>query len=79
MPPAETMKTRTADILGFASLMLLTALFANRYVDFSIAPYEDAAMLMFKRHFSLIPVVEGDRLVGIVRRIDILARLYATH
>ncbi len=43
------------------------------------ATLEDAAMLMFKRHFSLIPVVEGDRLAGIVRRIDILARLYATH
>ncbi len=40
---------------------------------------EDAAMLMHKRHFSLIPVVEGDKLVGIVRRIDILTRLYATH
>ena len=43
------------------------------------ATLEDAAMLMLKRNFSLIPVVEDDKLVGIVRRIDILARLYATH
>ena len=43
------------------------------------ATLEDAAMLMLKRKFSLIPVVEDDKLVGIVRRIDILTRLYATH
>ena len=43
------------------------------------ATLEDAAMLMHKRRFSLIPVVENGRLVGVVRRIDILARLYATH
>ena len=43
------------------------------------ATLEDAAMLMLKRRFSLIPVVENDKLVGIVRRIDILTRLYATH
>ena len=40
------------------------------------ATLEDAAMLMFKRHFSLIPVVENGKLIGVVRRIDILARLY---
>jgi CBS domain-containing protein len=40
------------------------------------ATLEDAAMLMHKRHFSLIPIVEDDRLVGVVRRIDILRRLY---
>lgn len=40
------------------------------------ATLEDAAMLMFKRHFSLIPVVEDGKLVGVVRRIDILRRLY---
>lgn len=40
------------------------------------ATLEDAAMLMLKRRFSLIPIVEGDRLIGIVRRIDILRRLY---
>ena len=43
------------------------------------ATLEDAAMMMLKRRFSLIPVVEDDKLVGIVRRIDILTRLYATH
>jgi CBS domain-containing protein len=43
------------------------------------ATLEDAAMMMLKRKFSLIPVVEDERLVGIVRRIDILTRLYATH
>lgn len=43
------------------------------------ATLEDAAMLMLKRKFSLIPVVEDGRLVGVVRRIDILTRLYATH
>ena len=40
------------------------------------ATLEDAAMLMFRRHFSLIPIVENGALVGIVRRIDILRRLY---
>ena len=40
------------------------------------ATLEDAAMLMFKRHFSLIPVVEDGKLIGVVRRIDILQRLY---
>ena len=40
------------------------------------ATLEDAAMLMHKRHFSLIPVVENGKLVGVVRRIDILRRLY---
>ena len=33
-------------------------------------------MLMFKRPFSLIPVVEDGKLIGVVRRIDILRRLY---
>ena len=40
------------------------------------ATLEDAAMLMLKRRFSLIPVVEDGKLVGIIRRIDILRRLY---
>ncbi len=40
------------------------------------ATLEDAAMLMLKRHFSLIPVVDDGRLIGVVRRIDILRRLY---
>ena len=43
------------------------------------ATLEDVAMLMLKRRFSLVPVVEEGRLVGIVRRIDILTRLYAGH
>lgn len=43
------------------------------------ATLEDVAMLMLKRDFSLIPVVDEGRLVGVVRRIDILTRLYATH
>ncbi len=40
------------------------------------ATLEDAVMLMYKRHYSLIPVIENDKLVGVVRRIDILRRLY---
>lgn len=40
------------------------------------ATLEDAVMLMYNRHFSLIPVVEDGSLVGVVRRIDILRRLY---
>ena len=40
------------------------------------ATLEDAAMLMFKRRFSLLPVVEDGRLIGVLRRIDILQRLY---
>ena len=40
------------------------------------ATLEDAAMLMYKRHFSLIPVVENGQLLGVVRRIDILRRIY---
>lgn len=40
------------------------------------ATLEDVAMLMHKRHFSLIPIVDDGKLVGVVRRIDILSRLY---
>lgn len=40
------------------------------------ATLEDAAMLMCKRRFPLIPIVEGEQLVGVVRRIDVLRRLY---
>ena len=40
------------------------------------ATLEDAAMLMYKRHFSLIPVVDDGKLIGVVRRIDILRRIY---
>ena len=40
------------------------------------ATLEDAAMLMLRRRFSLIPVVDDGDLVGVVRRIDILQRLY---
>ena len=43
------------------------------------ATLEEVAMLMYERGFSVLPVVEGDRLVGVVRRIDILTRLYAIH
>ncbi len=43
------------------------------------ATLEDAAMLMLKRNFSLIPVIDDGRLVGIVRRIDVLTWLYGTH
>lgn len=39
---------------------------------------EQAAMLMYERKFSLLPVVDGEgRLVGVVRRIDLLNRIYA--
>lgn len=40
------------------------------------ATLEEIAMLMLKRKFSLIPIVEDGKLVGVVRRIDILRRLY---
>lgn len=37
---------------------------------------EDAALLMHKRHLSVLPVVDGEKLVGIVRRIHLLNRIY---
>ena len=37
---------------------------------------EEAAMLMHERRLSVLPVVEGERLVGMVRRINLLRRIY---
>lgn len=37
---------------------------------------EEAAMLMHERHLSVLPVVEGDTLVGMVRRINLLRSIY---
>lgn len=37
---------------------------------------EEAAMLMFKRRLSVLPVVDGDRLIGMVRRIYLLRQIY---
>lgn len=41
------------------------------------ATLEEAAMLMYQSKFSVLPVVDGERLVGMVRRIDLLRRIYA--
>ncbi len=38
---------------------------------------EDAAMLMHKRRLSVLPVVDGERLVGMVYRINLLQRIYS--
>ena len=40
------MNKRTSDILALVLLTALTVLFALLFVDFSIPPFEDAAMLM---------------------------------
>ncbi len=40
------------------------------------ATLEEAALLMYECHLSMVPVVSGDVLVGVVRRNDILAILY---
>ena len=37
---------------------------------------EDLAMLMYEKHLTLVPVVEDGKLVGSVRRIDVLRKLY---
>lgn len=37
---------------------------------------EDVAMLMYEKHLALVPVVEDGKLIGTVRRIDVLERLY---
>ena len=37
---------------------------------------EDLAMLMYDKHLTLVPVVEGGKLIGTVRRIDVLRQLY---
>ena len=39
---------------------------------------EDAAMLMHERSLSVLPVVEGDMLVGMARRINLLRAIYRT-
>lgn len=37
---------------------------------------EDIAMLMYEKNLALVPVVEGDRLVGVLRRIYVLRQIY---
>lgn len=37
---------------------------------------EDVAMLMYKEHRALVPVVDGEKLVGVVRRIHVLREIY---
>lgn len=37
---------------------------------------EDVAMLMYEKNLALVPVVEGDRLVGVLRRIYVLRQIY---
>lgn len=37
---------------------------------------EDVAMLMYKENRALVPVVEDDKLVGVVRRIHVLREIY---
>ena len=37
---------------------------------------EDVAMLMYKEHRALVPVVDGERLLGVVRRIHVLREIY---
>lgn len=39
-------------------------------------PLEDVAMLMFENNQTLVPVVEDDKLVGVVRRIHVLRKIY---
>ena len=41
------------------------------------ASLEEVAMVMYKRKFSMLTVVEGKQLAGVVRRIDVLSRLYS--
>jgi CBS domain-containing protein len=45
----------------------------------SDATLERAAMLMLTHRHSVLPVVEGNRLVGMVRRIYLLRQIYGTH
>lgn len=37
---------------------------------------EDVAMLMYKEHRALVPVVDSEKLVGVVRRIHVLREIY---
>ena len=37
---------------------------------------EEVAMLMYKEHRALVPVVDGEKLVGVVRRIHVLREIY---
>ena len=37
---------------------------------------EESALLMHERRLSVLPVVEGERLIGMVRRIYLLRRIY---
>ena len=39
---------------------------------------EEAAMHMLYRRLSVLPVVEGDRLIGMVRRLNLLRGIYGT-
>lgn len=42
-------------------------------------PMSEAARLMLKGDFNLLPVTEGGRVVGIVTRHDVLRGMYASH
>jgi CBS domain-containing protein len=42
------------------------------------ATMEDIALLMCARHLAMVPVVRGRKLVGVVRRKDLLKILYRT-
>ena len=39
-------------------------------------PLEDVAMLMFENNLTLVPVVTDDKLIGVVRRIHVLRKIY---
>ncbi len=40
------------------------------------ASLEEVAMLMYEKHVTLLPVLADGRLVGVLRRVDVLRQLY---
>jgi CBS domain-containing protein len=62
-PPARIAEMMTSEVLAVP-------------VDFDVA---DAARLMIERHITRIPVVEGEQVVGILSRTDLLRLLVHGH
>lgn len=69
-------KDHLADIEPPAQVAVSDVMSDNPATIGADSTLEDAAMLMFKRRLSVLPVVDGLRLIGMVRRIYLLRQIY---
>ncbi len=66
-------KSAQAKLLG--SLLVKEIMTANPLTTTPDTPLQDAAKIMLRRKIGCMPVVEGDRLVGILTEADFVAHL----